>query len=55
MLLQHSAYYLLARGLPGLVNVSNAALAVVLAFRAGVPLEQAAAAVGSAAAIPGRR
>lgn len=43
-----------ASPLPGLVNVSNAALAVVLAYRAGVPLEQAAAAVGSAAAIPGR-
>ncbi len=40
--------------LPGLVNVSNAALAVVLAHRAGVPLEQAAEAVGRAHAIPGR-
>ncbi|WP_250447313.1 UDP-N-acetylmuramoyl-L-alanyl-D-glutamate--2,6-diaminopimelate ligase [Actinotalea sp. C106] len=43
-----------ASPLPGLVNVSNAALAVVLAHRAGVPLEAAAAAVGSARAIPGR-
>lgn len=43
-----------ASPLPGLVNVSNAALAVVLAYRAGVPLGKAAAAVGTAAAIPGR-
>jgi len=40
--------------LPGLVNVSNAALAVVLAHRAGVPLEAAVAGVASAHAIPGR-
>src|SRR5665648_879704 len=37
--------------LPGLVNVSNAALAVVLAHRAGVPLAAAAAGVASADAI----
>lgn len=43
-----------ASPLPGLVNVSNAAVAVVLAHRAGVPLEAAAAAVGAARAIPGR-
>ena len=40
--------------LPGLVNVSNAALAIVLAYRAGVDLETAIAAVGRAHAIPGR-
>jgi UDP-N-acetylmuramoyl-L-alanyl-D-glutamate--2,6-diaminopimelate ligase len=43
-----------ASPLPGLVNVSNAAMAVVLAHRAGVPLDDAAAAVGAAAQIPGR-
>lgn len=43
-----------ASPLPGLVNVSNAALAVVLAHRSGVPLDVAIAAVGSAHAIPGR-
>src|SRR5665811_1909732 len=43
-----------ASPLPGLVNVSNAALAVVLAHRAGVPLEAAVAGVASAHAIPGR-
>ncbi|MBC7290114.1 MAG: UDP-N-acetylmuramoyl-L-alanyl-D-glutamate--2,6-diaminopimelate ligase [Actinotalea sp.] len=43
-----------ASPLPGLVNVSNAALAVVLAHRAGVPLDVAAAAVAGASAIPGR-
>ncbi len=43
-----------ASPLPGLVNVSNAAMAVVLAHRAGVPLDVAAAAVGTAAEIPGR-
>ena len=43
-----------ASPLPGLVNVSNAAMAVVLAHRAGVPLAAAAAAVGTAAEIPGR-
>jgi UDP-N-acetylmuramoyl-L-alanyl-D-glutamate--2,6-diaminopimelate ligase len=43
-----------ASPLPGLVNVSNAALAIVLAHRAGVPLDVAIAAVGSAHAIPGR-
>ena len=40
--------------LPGLVNVSNAALAVVVAHRAGVPLADAVAGVAGAAAIPGR-
>lgn len=43
-----------ASPLPGLVNVSNAALAVVLAHAAGVPLDVAIGAVGSAHAIPGR-
>ena len=43
-----------ASPLPGLVNVSNAALAVVLAHRAGVPLDDAVAAVAGADAIPGR-
>jgi UDP-N-acetylmuramoyl-L-alanyl-D-glutamate--2,6-diaminopimelate ligase len=43
-----------ASPLPGLVNVSNAALAVVLAHRAGVDLDVAIDAVGSAHAIPGR-
>jgi UDP-N-acetylmuramoyl-L-alanyl-D-glutamate--2,6-diaminopimelate ligase len=40
--------------LPGLVNVSNAALAVVIAYRAGVPLDVAIDAVGTAHEIPGR-
>ena len=40
--------------LPGQVNVSNAALAVVLAYRAGVPLAVAVRAVGEARAVPGR-
>lgn len=40
--------------LPGLVNVSNAALAIVLAHAAGVDLDAAIAAVGRAHAIPGR-
>ncbi|WP_258726766.1 UDP-N-acetylmuramoyl-L-alanyl-D-glutamate--2,6-diaminopimelate ligase [Cellulomonas sp. NS3] len=43
-----------ASPLPGLVNVSNAALAVVLAHRAGVDLATAIEAVGHAHAIPGR-
>ncbi len=43
-----------ASPLPGLVNVSNAALAVVIAHRAGVPLADAVDAVGTASAIPGR-
>ncbi|WP_029288753.1 UDP-N-acetylmuramoyl-L-alanyl-D-glutamate--2,6-diaminopimelate ligase [Cellulomonas sp. HZM] len=43
-----------ASPLPGLVNVSNAALAIVLAHRAGVPLDAAIEAVGHAAGIPGR-
>lgn len=40
--------------LPGLVNVSNAALAVVVAHAAGVDLDVAIDAVGGAHAIPGR-
>lgn len=40
--------------LPGLVNVSNAALAIVLAHRAGVPLADAVAGVAGASAVPGR-
>ena len=40
--------------LPGLVNVSNAALAIVLAHRAGIDLDVAIAAVGTVHAIPGR-
>lgn len=40
--------------LPGLVNVSNAALAVVIAYRVGVPLNVAIDAVGRAHEIPGR-
>lgn len=40
--------------LPGLVNVSNAALAIVLAHRAGVPLQQAVDAVAAAPGVPGR-
>ena len=40
--------------LPGLVNVSNAALAVVVAHRAGVPLADAIVGVAGAHAIPGR-
>ncbi|GIG27907.1 UDP-N-acetylmuramoyl-L-alanyl-D-glutamate--2,6-diaminopimelate ligase [Cellulomonas marina] len=43
-----------ASPLPGLVNVSNAALAVVVAHAAGVPLGTAIAAVGAAHAVPGR-
>jgi len=43
-----------ASPLPGLVNVSNAALAIVLAHRAGVPLDDAVAGVAGARAIPGR-
>lgn len=43
-----------ASPLPGLVNVSNAALAVVLAHRAGIPLDDAVAGVAGASAIPGR-
>ena len=40
--------------LPGLVNVSNAATAIVLAHSAGVPLDVAIDAVGHAHEIPGR-
>ncbi|MEV7973104.1 UDP-N-acetylmuramoyl-L-alanyl-D-glutamate--2,6-diaminopimelate ligase [Cellulomonas sp. NPDC089187] len=40
--------------LPGLVNVSNAALAIVMAHRAGVDLDVAIDAVAHAHAIPGR-
>jgi UDP-N-acetylmuramoyl-L-alanyl-D-glutamate--2,6-diaminopimelate ligase len=43
-----------ASPLPGLVNVSNAALAIVLAHRAGVPLGAAVAGIAGAHAIPGR-
>jgi UDP-N-acetylmuramoyl-L-alanyl-D-glutamate--2,6-diaminopimelate ligase len=43
-----------ASPLPGLVNVSNAAVAIVAAHRAGVPLAEAVAGVGGAHAIPGR-
>ncbi len=43
-----------ASPLPGLVNVSNAAVAVVVAHRAGVPLADAVAGVAGAHAIPGR-
>ena len=40
--------------LPGLVNVSNAAVAIVAAHAAGVPLAQAIAGVGRAHGVPGR-
>jgi UDP-N-acetylmuramoyl-L-alanyl-D-glutamate--2,6-diaminopimelate ligase len=40
--------------LPGLVNVSNAATAIVLARAAGVPLPVAIEAIGRAHAVPGR-
>lgn len=40
--------------LPGLVNVSNAAVAIVAAHAAGVPLELAIAGVATAHAVPGR-
>ncbi len=40
--------------LPGLVNVSNAALAIVVAHRAGISLEDAVSGVAGAHAIPGR-
>ncbi|MGV8976452.1 MAG: UDP-N-acetylmuramoyl-L-alanyl-D-glutamate--2,6-diaminopimelate ligase [Cellulomonas sp.] len=40
--------------LPGLVNVSNAALAIVLAYRAGIDLTDAIHSVGTAHEIPGR-
>jgi UDP-N-acetylmuramoyl-L-alanyl-D-glutamate--2,6-diaminopimelate ligase len=40
--------------LPGLVNVSNAAVAVVAAHLAGVPLAQAIAGVATAHEVPGR-
>ena len=40
--------------LPGLVNVSNAAVAIVAAHAAGVPLDQAIAGVATAHAVPGR-
>ncbi|GEN79240.1 UDP-N-acetylmuramoyl-L-alanyl-D-glutamate--2,6-diaminopimelate ligase [Actinotalea fermentans] len=43
-----------ASPLPGLVNVSNAAVAVVVAHRAGIPLDEAVAGVAGAHAIPGR-
>ena len=40
--------------LPGLVNVQNAALALVMAIRAGVPADVAAQALATAHNIPGR-
>ncbi len=40
--------------LPGLVNVSNAAVAIVAAIAAGVPAEQAISGVAAAHEIPGR-
>lgn len=40
--------------IPGRVNVSNAALAVVMAYRAGVPLADAAVAVAAMTGVPGR-
>ena len=40
--------------LPGLVNVSNAALAIVVAHRAGISLADAVSGVAGAHAIPGR-
>ena len=40
--------------LPGLVNVSNAAVAIVAAHAAGVPLDAAIRGVASAHAVPGR-
>ena len=40
--------------LPGRVNVSNAALAVVMAYRAGVPLDAAVDAVARMSGVPGR-
>ncbi|WP_235866097.1 Mur ligase family protein [Serinibacter arcticus] len=40
--------------LPGLVNVSNATTAIVVAVAAGVPIDVAIEAVGAARAIPGR-
>jgi UDP-N-acetylmuramoyl-L-alanyl-D-glutamate--2,6-diaminopimelate ligase len=43
-----------ASPLPGLVNVSNAAVAVVAAHSAGIPLAQAIAGVAAAHSIPGR-
>ncbi|MBN2176199.1 MAG: UDP-N-acetylmuramoyl-L-alanyl-D-glutamate--2,6-diaminopimelate ligase [Demequinaceae bacterium] len=43
-----------ASPLPGLVNVSNAALAIVAAVEAGVPVEEAIEGVAKAHAIPGR-
>jgi len=40
--------------LPGLVNVSNAAMAIIAASEAGVPIEEAIAGVAMAHEIPGR-
>ena len=40
--------------LPGLVNVQNAALSLVMAMRAGVPVDTAVAALATAHNIPGR-
>jgi len=46
--------HLAASPLPGMVNVSNAALAIVLAHAAGVDLDTAITAVAGAHEIPGR-
>lgn len=40
--------------LPGTVNVSNAAVALVIAHRAGVPLTEAAAGIADTGSVPGR-
>src|SRR5690606_13949189 len=40
--------------LPGLVNVSNAAVVIVAAHASGVPLDEAIAGVATAHAVPGR-
>jgi UDP-N-acetylmuramoyl-L-alanyl-D-glutamate--2,6-diaminopimelate ligase len=40
--------------IPGRVNVSNAALAIVMAYRAGVPLDRAVSAVATMRGVPGR-
>lgn len=40
--------------LVGSFNIANAALAILLAYRAGVPLEEAARAVGAYPGVPGR-
>lgn len=50
----HGAEHRAASPLPGLVNVSNAMVAIAAAHAAGVPLPDAIDAVGSAHAVPGR-